>query len=193
MYSKSALRAKIRAMINELDEAYIKSSDEGIMRNVLSMQEFRSAGVVFAYCSVGRECATRGIIENAAKQGKTVALPRSAPQGVMDFADSSNGLHRARFGIPEPDAGLPALEPGAGDVMIVPALCCDAEGRRLGQGGGYYDRYLERYPRTVTVCICRERLLQEKVPTEWNDKPVAFVITEKRIIKTGPVSGPVGD
>ena len=79
MYSKSALRAKIRAMINELDEAYIKSSDEGIMKNVLSMQEFRSAGVVLAYCSVGREWATRGIIEAAAKQGKTVALPRSAP------------------------------------------------------------------------------------------------------------------
>ena len=181
MYSKSALRAKIRAMINELDEAYIKSSDEGIMKNVLSMPEFRSAGVVFAYCSVGRECATRGIIENAAKQGKTVALPRSAPQGVMDFADSSQGLHLARFGIPEPEAGETVQWEDA--LMIMPGVAFDRKGHRVGYGGGFYDRFLEKHKGIKRVAAAFEFQMFEEVPTEPTDISPEIVVTEKEILR----------
>ena len=55
---------------------------------------------------------------------------------------------------------------------------------RLGQGGGYYDRFLAAHPDVSAVCLCRAELLQEKVPTEWNDMAVDIVITEKEIIRT---------
>ena len=55
---------------------------------------------------------------------------------------------------------------------------------RLGHGGGYYDRYLAGR-RVPAACLCRERLLLEKVPQDWNDFAVGFVITELRKIKTG--------
>lgn len=184
--AKSALRARLRAYIKTLPQEYIASSDAGIMSNVLRLEAFRRAGTVFAYYAVGRECATAGITGCARAAGKIVALPRSGQGGIMDFAPAGAGLRPGMFGIPEPDPAAPALSPLPGDIILVPAVCCDRSGMRLGQGGGYYDRFLEKYPDTVTACLCRERLLQEKIPTEWNDRRVDFVITERDIIKTGP-------
>ena len=81
-------------------------------------------------------------------------------------------------------AGCVNKEWQPGDLMLVPALCCDRRGVRLGHGGGYYDRYLAGHS-VYTACLCRERLLMEKVPADWNDFAVACVITERGIIKTG--------
>ena len=179
---KARFRALMRERVKRLDEEYIRASDEGIMKNVLALDAFVRARAVFAYCSVGRECATAGIISAAHDMGKTVALPRSKPGGVMDFASDEYGLHPAMYGIPEPAAEAEALSPQPGDIIIVPAVCCDVSGMRLGQGGGYYDRFLTDTP-SVTACLCRARLLQEKVPAEWNDIRVNFVITEHDIIE----------
>ena len=75
-----------------------------------------------------------------------------------------------------------ALLPGRGDALIVPALCCDEGGYRLGQGGGYYDRLLSGC-RAVSICLCRERLLRKKIPREWNDLAVDIVVTEERALR----------
>lgn len=182
--SKAQFRAEMRGRIKALDAEYIRRSDEGIMENVLALPEFLCACTVFAYHAMGRECATRGIIDRALAVGKTVALPRSRPGGAMDFASCEYGLHKALYGIPEPEPGAPALIPKPGDIVIVPAVCCDSSGMRLGQGGGYYDRFLAAHPDVSAVCLCRAELLQEKVPTEWNDMAVDIVITEKEIIRT---------
>lgn len=180
--NKSAFRSEMRAFIKSLSGEYIRESDAGIIRNVLALDAFVRAGRVFAYFSVKRECATADIIDAAVKMGKTVALPRTRPGGIMDFASAEYGLHEAAYGIPEPDASAPELVPSAGDIMLVPAVCCDVTGLRLGQGGGYYDRYLASHGGVVTACLCREKLLQERVPAEWNDMRVDFVITEERVI-----------
>lgn len=181
---KAALRRSIKELIASLDERYILDSDEGIMGNVLSMPEFQRAGTVFAYLSVDRECDTRRIVERLYKDGRRVALPRSRRGGVMDFALYDGELAEGMFGIPQPPDGAEAAEPGEGDFMLVPALCCDRQGVRLGHGGGYYDRYLAGHS-VMTACLCRERLFMEKVPAEWNDFAVNCVITERDIIKTG--------
>ena len=66
-------------------------------------------------------------------------------------------------------------------LILVPALCYDRLCRRLGQGGGYYDRYLAGYG-GATVGLCREGLLQEAVPVEAHDRPVDCVLTERETI-----------
>ena len=178
---KARLRREIKEIISALDEEYLRESDSGIWKNVLNLSEFRSARTVFAYLSVDRECDTRRIVDHLLQAGRRVALPRSRGGGIMDFALYDGALTEGMYGIPQPPDEAETVEPGESDLILVPALCCDVHGVRLGHGGGYYDRYLAEH-RVPTACLCRERLLMEKVPKDWNDFAVSYVITERKVI-----------
>lgn len=67
---KAALRRAINERISALDEEYLRESDRGIWENVLSLPEFGSAGTVFAYLSVDRECDTRCIVDQLLQEGR---------------------------------------------------------------------------------------------------------------------------
>ncbi len=179
---KSALRAAVRAQIRELDEAERLASDRAIFENFTALPEYLAAGTVFAYYSVKGEAGTHEIIADALRRGKRVALPAVLGQGKMEFALLSPGRELssgALYGIPEPDGGSERVEPRSGDIIIVPALCFDAEGFRLGQGGGYYDRWLASHPDVFSAGLCRERFLAKHVPRLEHDMRVRCVVTEK--------------
>ena len=63
------------------------------------------------------------------------------------------------------------------DLILVPNLCCDKQGYRLGHGAGYYDRYLAGYS-GETVSLCPADWLQEQLPRDEFDLPVGLVLTE---------------
>ena len=65
--------------------------------------------------------------------------------------------------------------------MLVPALAYDRAGRRLGRGGGYYDRLLPQL-HCPTVLICREQLMSPEVPVEEHDMRCTMLVTEKGIL-----------
>ena len=75
------------------------------------------------------------------------------------------------------------VEPGEGDLMLVPALCCDVRGVRLGHGGGYYDRYLAdaAFPWAV---VCPQALLAAAVPADPWDVIAPIVATDQAIYRT---------
>ena len=77
---------------------------------------------------------------------------------------------------------LPVLQPQPGDLMLVPALAYDRAGRRLGRGGGYYDRCLAQLD-CCAVGLIRAEFLLDALPTAWNDMPVAAVVTEQGILR----------
>ena len=111
---------------------------------------------------------------------RAVALPRSRPGGSMDFALYDGRLAEGLYGIPQPPEDAPELRPGEGDLILVPALCCDAAGVRLGHGGGYYDRYLPRMS-CPTMLLCRSRLVTEDIPVEDHDVLMTYLVTEQGI------------
>ena len=87
-------------------------------------------------------------------------------------------LVRHRYGMLEPGEDCPLLPPQELALVLVPALCYDRQGFRLGFGGGYYDRWLEGYS-GVRIGLCRERVLQDRLPTEPHDQRVDWVVTER--------------
>ena len=101
----------------------------------------------------------------------------------MQFARYDGALVPGRFGIPEPPRGAQILLPQPCDLMLVPALAYDRTGRRLGRGGGYYDRFLARVD-CCTVGLIRAAFLLDALPAEWNDMPVSAVITEDGVLQT---------
>ena len=176
---KQMLRTSLRALTQSLPDAYIERSDRGIRETLLSLPQWNGARAVFIYAGIGREVDTGRIIRAALDAGKTVALPRCLTGGKMEalMITSLDALKPGRFGIPEPDASSRILRPQAVELAVVPCVAADRQGYRLGYGGGYYDRYLEGLS-LKTVCLCRERLLQEFLPHDDFDRPVNIVVTE---------------
>lgn len=178
---KAALRAQLRARLSQSDPAENAACDVRITQLVLSLPAFQAAERVFAYCSVVPEVDTHAILAQARRRGKTVALPVTQPDGQMQFARYDGALVPGRYGIPEPPRSAQILLPQPGDLMLVPALAYDRAGRRLGRGGGYYDRFLARVD-CCAVGLIRAAFLLDALPAEWNDVPVSAVITEDGVL-----------
>ena len=183
---KKALRAQTSELLRSLPEEYIRFSDRGIFEKLISLPEFASAGRVFAYFSSGREVDTKSVIARAIAMGKPVSLPVTLGKGKMYFAPYSGNepdLTGEFYGIPQPAAGSPEVQPQPGDIVIVPALRFDRRGFRLGHGGGYYDRFLAGCP-AFTVGLCRDRLIYDgALPAEAHDIRVNCVVTENEVTR----------
>lgn len=178
---KKAFRSAVREKQKNLSEEYIALSNRLILEALVSMPEIRETERLFLYYSVGREIDTRELIAWCEKENKTVFLPVTQEGGRMRFVRYDGFLKEGKyFSIPEPTDNGEEAFPGKNDVMIVPGLCFDAGGGRMGKGAGYYDRYLAENP-CVTVGLCREKMLCDSVPVQEHDIPVAFVVTEKEV------------
>ena len=78
----------------------------------------------------------------------------------------------------EPGEDCPPVDRADIGLALVPGLAFDRSGGRLGQGGGYYDRWLAGFS-GFTAALCRAPLLLERLPAEGHDLPVALVLTEE--------------
>ena len=179
---KRDFRRELRRRIAALSEKELEKSDIEIYNNLSRLPELLSANTVYLYCSTGHEVDTRRMIGFLLERGQTVALPISLPEGEMVFAEYLPGqLQTGRFfGILEPGEDARRLEPSEGDLIIVPALAYDRSGYRMGQGGGYYDRYLSAR-KLFSVGIGRDCLLCDRVIRETHDAPVDCLVTESGV------------
>ena len=93
-------------------------------------------------------------------------------------------MEAGKYGILEPGAETPVIQPEEINLAIVPCMSCSHDGRRLGYGGGYYDRYLVR-TRAVKAVICRERIMRADIPVEPHDQLMDMVISEHGVRRLG--------
>ena len=75
----------------------------------------------------------------------------------------------------------PEDEPDEVDLVIVPLVAFDENGNRIGHGGGYYDRFLKKYPRAKKIGLAYELQKIDEVPAEPHDVPLDAVITEAQV------------
>ena len=196
---KRELRKIIIEGRERLPEAEVRAAGEAIAEALLSSDFYREAQSLFVYISVGREPDTAPVILKALANGKTVCVPRTAPDRNMDAVPLKNAedLRKAQtdwprfYGIPEPPPEMPACAPAelaALSLVIVPSLAVDMQGYRLGYGGGYYDRFISRFPETkkdrpLFAAIQYAAFLKNvPLPRDPHDRPVDAIITEAGII-----------
>ena len=193
---KNSLRRRYADLRGGLTPKERAAAEAAICDRLFSLPAWREATLVCGYVSVRGELNTRPILERAAAEGKTVALPvtvTDAAEGRMVFRALPDGdlsrLTPARFGIPEPDESCPVLcgRDLTNSLILVPALAFDAEGYRLGWGGGYYDRFLadltDRNVLHTTVGLAYSVCTAPSLPHEPHDIPVHTVIDERRILR----------
>ena len=183
---KQQLRKTMRRLASQLSPRYRAAADEAIARHLLSLPEYRSAGTVFCFVSAGREIDTRPILERTLADGRTLCVPLCVAVGVMELraVRDLKELSPGAYGILEPPADSPTVEADGVDFAVLPCLSCSHSGHRLGQGGGFYDRFLARY-QGGAVLLCREKLIREDVPLEPHDCPVPWVLTERGLWEDG--------
>ena len=144
-----------------------------------------------AYAAFRSEADVSEVVRWCWACGVPVALPRvdaAAKTMTLREVRGEEELRPGAFGIPEPGAEAPLALPVPGTLMLVPGLAFDTSGRRLGYGGGYYDRLLAAYRADVEsgaiVLAAPAFSLQvaEDVPAAPHDVRVRFLITEEGVI-----------
>lgn len=181
---KTALRVRLRRILNEMPTARMQSSDQALFRQLMGLSQIQTARVISLFWGItGLEPDTRPLVEQLLAQDKTVCLPRIVADHGMELRQYTPGcpMDMNSFGIWEPTLDCPLIAREDIDLVIVPALCYDRRGFRLGYGGGYFDRWLSGY-QGVTVGMCRQAVLQDAVPVEEHDKPVQAVVTEEQVL-----------
>jgi 5-formyltetrahydrofolate cyclo-ligase len=178
---KAALRARLLAARAELPAERRTAAGRAIRDAVLDRPEVQMAGTIAAYCSVGAEPDTRGLVYALWKRGSYVLLPLLRPDGDLDWAsyEGPDSLVRSPRGLLEP--GEPPRGPGAvarADAVLVPALAVDRAGNRLGRGGGSYDRALARVgPLVPLLALIYDAELLDHVPAEPHDVKVRAAVS----------------
>ena len=188
---KGTLRRRQVAARTAMPDSIRNESGRLIRDHVLEMPEVTSAGTVAAYYSVGTEPDTHGLIFALWKRGSYVVLPVLLPDGDLDWASYEGPESLA----PGPRGVLQPVEPVRGtgtvaraDVVLVPALAVDVHGRRLGRGGGSYDRALARVgPQVPTIALLYDSELLPSVPAEEHDQSVRAVARPEQGVTWLPV------
>ena len=123
------------------------------------------------------------LLRLALAQGKRLVVPRVLGGGAMELValERLDALRPRAYGILEPKKSCALVTAADIDFAVVPCLSFDRKGRRLGQGGGYYDRLLPQL-HCPTVLICREQLMSPEVPVEEHDMRCTMLVTEKGVL-----------
>ncbi|WP_414528904.1 5-formyltetrahydrofolate cyclo-ligase [Nodularia chucula] len=112
-------------------------------------------------------------------------FPRCVGQSLnWHFWTPEESLHENAYGILEPHAHSPIIEPAAVDLILVPCVACDYQKYRLGYGGGYYDRLLSSAPwaNKPTIGIVFDFAYLSQLPIDSWDKPLKLVVSENYCI-----------
>lgn len=119
------------------------------------------------------------------EKGHPLALPRvtklSAPMRFHPHTDpyEESDLVPGVMGLQQPSGDLPEVVP---QVLFMPLVGFTARGERLGQGGGFYDRWLAAHPDTIAIGMAWDMQEVDELPIEDHDMPLAAIITPTRIL-----------
>lgn len=180
--AKRALRTRLLAARAAMSAADRARAAAAICDRLLDLPEVASARVVAAYVGIGTELPTRPLLDALTVRGVRVLLPVLLADDALAWGTYDAALVEGRRGLLEPlarDADL-----AAADVVVVPGVAYDLAGRRLGRGGGSYDRALA----TVTVPVVALALdgeVVDEVPVEEHDRRVDVVVTPTRVLRVG--------
>lgn len=175
--TKKEARQQIKEKIKNLDKQYIKEADQSIFEQIRNLKEYQEAKTIFCYASMENEVDTWPLIALALEQGKVVGVPLCIGKGIMEVRQIKTmaDFEKGAYGIMEPSKECPLLPKDQIDMAVIPCVSADREGRRLGHGAGFYDRFLKgtQFPK---IMICYRELLLDKVPVQEHDVVMDQVI-----------------
>lgn len=154
--------------------------DMRIFNAVKSFDLYKKCEILLAYISFGSETDTQRIINYSLSFDKRVAVPYCDGKKMLFYEISNlSELIIGKFGIPTVDVkNKTPIADFDKALCIVPAVCFDLKGSRIGYGGGYYDRFLSEHS-VVSLGISSEKCVCTEIIDEIHDMKVDYLITDK--------------
>lgn len=192
LIDKKAFR---KAMLLKRDAIPYESrieADKVRNERIRNWETYKNAELLLFYVSYRSEADTLQLLKEALEAGRNVAVPKVVGTDMVfyritDFSQLIEGYK----GILEPDGARTeaVTEFPRSTILFVPGCAFDKSGVRMGYGGGFYDRFMEKYPDVLRVSPAYEEQLVPEVPREVHDKPVNVIVTEERKIEMDRVYG----
>ncbi|MFI4913321.1 MAG: 5-formyltetrahydrofolate cyclo-ligase [Sedimentisphaeraceae bacterium JB056] len=188
MIGKKQQRMIVKEALKALGGKSVEQLSRRVCERFLDSSLFANSSVIMGYMAMRLEASPNLIMQRALDEGKQVVVP------VVDFERKeivparlkslTEGLIKDNYGIWQPEI-IDPIDVELIDVVIVPALGYDTSGRRLGRGGGYYDKFLAKKGLNAKKCgFCLSCQILEEIATDTHDQPVDYLVTEDTFNKT---------
>ncbi len=177
--TKSELRTQCKRKRKALTDEKKRALDLEIQSRLLITQEYRKSETVLIYVSTENEIDTLGIINAAFSNKKKVAVPVTNEDYSLSFyyINSLKELKFGKFNILEPIDRTNKVENFEKSICVVPALCCDLSGNRVGYGKGCYDRFLSFY-NGCSLCLVYGEDIIPKIDSDATDEQVDVLVSD---------------
>ena len=210
---KQALRKEIRTRLKSLTQEQILQQSQKVWNKIIDLPIYQTATSVGVFISMPQgEINTDAILRQCVADGKTLYVPQvgkdfenpdmelvKVPPAQFDRTGKTADTNlfyetwpRNKWNIPEPPPTMPIqiAQPGHIDFLVVPGLAFDQHGSRLGQGKGYYDRFIPRMMTTsakqslklVAVCLDCQLVKDSAIPVQETDQPMHMIVSPNNTI-----------
>jgi len=186
---RTEMRREMRNRRRRLDRSWRANAEHRFLSALVRLPQFRKAGRIGVYLANDGELDLSSVVSRIRAMGKRCYLPvlRDRPDVTLRFAPYHHGTRMLtnRFGIDEPDIPRRSLLSVRNlDLLLMPLVAFDAQGNRLGMGGGYFDRTLAyriqsvgwRRPHLLGVAFAFQQVAA--VPSEAWDVPLDTIVTD---------------
>lgn len=182
MRTKKELRKQMLAKRAGLFPWQRDEYSKAICQRVIQLPLFKQSQKILFYLSFRSEASLFHAMQYAWRTGKEVIVPRvNEDRQTMSYyrINSFKELIVGTYGILEPKPSADRrVSPEELELLLVPGVAFDRKGYRLGYGGGYYDRFLAKWPHMIPIGIAFSIQLVDSVFPEPHDIPMKAVITE---------------
>ena len=182
--NKSELRAFLRDRRKSIPAPLRAKKSRAILDRLFSHPAYLASKTPALTCSAGTEVDTHPLLRERLSKNLPVLLPRVADSERIVFHRVELSLDRLVLsdrGILEPTPDpTTEVSPTEMDLLVVPGVGFDPEGHRLGQGGGYFDRFLSHLPASVPkLGLAFNCQVVPEIPCDPHDRPVDEILTEQ--------------
>jgi 5-formyltetrahydrofolate cyclo-ligase len=187
--AKRRLRREMAVRRRAVPHGVAEAAGREVAARLLGCPEFLAARRIAFYAALPDELPLRLAFDAALERGRCALFPAVEGESRLVFrpVERWEDLMPGRYGIPEPPERGTAVQPARGDLVLVPGVAFDAQGHRLGRGGGYYDA---AFPPGVSAPpllygVGFEFQVVDSVPHGSRDRRMDAIVTE-RIIRQIP-------
>ncbi len=185
---KHILRKKMIEKRQRTSYDEIATKSEEIKKRLFELDVFEKSKTVMFYVGKGDEVQTKDMVLESMKMGKIVSVPYIENSGNREMHASllknfDRDLVKGEYGIlsPKKESYRP-INTSSLDLIVIPGVCFDKNGNRIGRGGGYYDRFLKSVSKkAILIGLAFDFQVIRDVPHDEKDIPVQIIVTEKRI------------